>query len=33
MKNFSTSLTITTREFLTRYFGVDYTLDKHITHK
>ena len=33
MKNFSTSLTITTREFLTRYLGVDYTLDKHLTHK
>ena len=33
MKKFSTSLTITTREFLTRYLGVDYTLDKHLTHK
>ena len=33
MKNFSSSLTITTREFLTRYLCVDYTLDKHLTHK
>ena len=33
MKKVSTSLTITTREFLTRYLGVDYTLDKHLTHK
>ena len=33
MKNVSTSLTITTREFLTKYLGVDYTLDKRLTHK
>lgn len=33
MKKVSASLTITTREFLDRYLGVNYTLDKHLTHK
>lgn len=33
MKNVSTKLTITTREYLTKYLGVDYRLTKPLSHK
>ena len=33
MKNVSAKLTITTRDYLTKYLGVDYTLTKPLSHK
>lgn len=33
MKKISANLTITTKEFLEKYLGIDYTLEKRLTHK